>query len=97
MATVQKHLYINQPYVAELDTRTTLDTATAMYIRYKTPEGTIGLLEAVESSPGVLQATVPGSVNSVSGQWELRAWVTFSSDPNPVPGTPVKIIVEEID
>ena len=75
MALQLQHIYKDQAYAIELDTETSLDTATSMQIRYKKPDGDVGYLPAEETGDGsgILSAIMTGAINDQTGQWELRA------------------------
>jgi hypothetical protein len=98
MARQRQHIYNGQAYLIELDTGVSLATATTKQIRYKKPDDTIGLLTAAETATGsgILRATMTGAINDQAGEWQVRSWVVFTGDANPVPGTPVRVIVEEV-
>lgn len=93
MAAV-KHVYKDQPITISLDTKTTLTSATTQ-IRYVKPSGTIGYKTATVDTQSV-EADFLGADIDESGRWEFRAWVTFSGDDAPTPGTPVKLVIEDL-
>jgi hypothetical protein len=93
-----QHLYLNQPIVFIIDTQTDLSTATSIKIRYKKPDGEVAYLDAalVESGSQSITAILAGDLNDTLDEWEIRAWIVFDGDDNPVPGTPVRFIIESV-
>jgi hypothetical protein len=88
------NVYVNQPLQLRLDTETVLTGAT-LQIRYKNPNGTTGLWAATASGT-VLVYSIAGNVLTTAGEWEFRAWVTFSGAVAPTPGKPVFQLVEAV-
>ena len=89
-----KHLYKDQPVTVSLDTKTALTSATTQ-IRYVKPDGTVGYKTATVDTQSV-ECDFTGAELNAAGRWQFRAWITFSGEALPTPGTPVYHNVETV-
>ena len=95
---IRNRIYINQQMTFLFDTDTDLTDALTIKIRHKDPSGNVGYIDATETTPGsqIITGFMPGNDNDEVGRWEFRSWITFSNDPNPVPGVEIFVDVKAV-
>lgn len=87
-------IYINQTYLTiKLDTGIDVSTASALYIKYQKPDGSLGSLTAIlEGTTIVKYNCLSTPFLTSSGNWVFWAEVTFPDGRIGV-GTPVDVVV----
>jgi cytoskeletal protein CcmA (bactofilin family) len=98
LAPQKLSIFINQPYYMFCNVDPAIANPSALEIRYEAPDGSVGFLPAqsCRAIPTLIMALIPSSINSTTGEWVFRSWVTLPSDANPVPGRPYKLIVKDL-
>ena len=99
MPRERDYIYVNDPIPISWTTKADLTDLVTPRIRYTKLSGATGLLTLTESPTiaGKYLTLLPGSNNNESGEWQFRAWHTFSYDPNPIRGRIFKVVIHKED
>lgn len=98
-------VYVDQPLPLRWETTANMLDVTIVQVKYEKPSGATGFVTMSYSAAGTLNGLASqiyrGVLSSAdvdeTGEWQFRAWLTVSYDPNPIPGRIFRVVVHDLD